>query len=445
MGAHIFLLMKSLLIFSTCLFINFSSFSQSSSLASGPMMGHLDHESAIIWLEAADFINKAELIYWEKSKSKKEKKLVVQLPFELDPKVVKFELADLTPETEYEYKIELNDKEAALPISPATFKTPIKPGKKQVNDFKFMVGSCMNNPNDILNIMTKTPADFMIWLGDNHYFSSSDYESDAGMKKRHQITKRQLKDLLAVRPNFAIWDDHDYGPNNSGGNFKLKSSSLKYFQLFWGNKSYGEPHNPGVYSSFNRGDAAFFLTDDRYYRSSEIKQDVVHGRPNELRKFFGDQQMKWLQNQLKASAATFKFIVCGSQVLNEIGSKESLRQYTFEFNQLMDFITKNKIEGVIFLSGDRHFSEMTFYQPQDCYKLFDFTCSALTSAVHPIKSEKEKNNPQRIPGSLLMENNFGIIAISGPAGNRTVQLKTLDINGTEKWNFAINENDLKFK
>lgn len=438
---------KMIRLFLFILFLfNFSLLTAQDVLQAGPMIGYMEPEAALIWIEGQEYLSKASLIYWPKEKAKKEKRIDISIPFEVEPKIAKFELLGLEPETEYEYKILVNGTVAELKV-PLIFKTPGIPSpKKNLKEFTFMYGSCMNNPKPILKQMAKVPADFMIWGGDNLYMDKEEYSSEKGIQRRYLYTRRNehFKELLAVRPNFAIWDDHDYGPNDSDGSFSLKSTSLKTFKLFWGNKTYGEPDNPGIYSTFKWSDTQFFLTDDRYHRSSGIKQDILYGKPNPQRKFFGDKQMKWLQTQLKQSDATFKFIVIGSQALNNIGAKESLRLYSYDFNQLLDFIKTNKIEGVIFLSGDRHFSELISIQPDNCYRLYDFTCSPLTSSVHPIKTEKEKNNPLRIPDSLLMENNVGLLSITGSVGDRSLTIKTLDENADVKWQYVIHQKDLKF-
>jgi alkaline phosphatase D len=132
-------------------------------------------------------------------------------------------------------------------------------------------------------------------------------------------------------------------------------------------------------------------------------------------------------------------------MLNPKAEKECFRQYNYEYNDLISFILANKIEGVIFLSGDRHYTELVATQPVGVYTLFDFTCSSFTSKTRSISNTSETENPYRIQSTLVTENNFGKITVMGRRGSRNVKLETLDSKGKPVWDFVINESDLKFK
>jgi alkaline phosphatase D len=171
----------------------------------------------------------------------------------------------------------------------------------------------------------------------------------------------------------------------------------------------------------------------------------VEGKPNPKKVFYGRPQLDWLKNSLLSSSGVFKFIVTGGQMLNPMADKECFYFYPAEWQELMNFIADNQINGVIFLTGDRHFSEMLRYEPKRGYPLYDFTCSSITSGIHNIAKKPEFLNPLRVQGSLLMENNFGRISVTGEKNQRIVLFETIDIQGIVRWKHAINENDLKFK
>ena len=248
-----------------------------------------------------------------------------------------------------------------------------------------------------------------------------------------------MQKLRATRANYAIWDDHDYGPNDSDGRFELKETSLDLFKSYWGNKTFGEPDNAGTYHRFKWSDCDFFCMDDRYYRAANVLPDSVGGKPNPNKPFYGRKQLDWLKNLLISSSSTFKFIVTGGQSLNPLADKECFFFYPAEWQELMAFIVENHIEGIVFLTGDRHFSELITYKPKGFYPIYDFTCSAVTSGL----GKPEIPNPNRIEGSLLVENNFGKISVGGGKGDRKVTLETYDINGKKRWSFSIHQNDLK--
>jgi len=452
---------KSVAVF-VLLFSVLTSYSQTDPLLiSGPMLGYCEHRSVLVWYEVSQNVKTAVLRYWEKDNMEYfyEMDCSAQLGQPYNP--IKFELVKLKLNTTYNYEIVLNGKiiPASRMNSFTTKPHQANPASDPVN-FSFLAGSCVyfNDPvldahgdpygqdTYILRSMASMSSSFMLWLGDNLYLRSSDYGSAAGINYRYSQQRRasELSELLASRPNYAIWDDHDYGNDNSDRSFELKSTSQSIFKKYWGNKSYGNEEDQGIYSSFSWSDGDFFLMDDRSHRAPNLLKDSINGKPNCDKTFFGEQQLSWLKDKLLSSTATFKFITVGNQVLNPIAEKEHYRDYSCEFNDLINFIVTYKIEGIVFLTGDRHFSEIITMQPKGGYKMYDFTCSPLTSKVKEI-SAKEKLNPTRIPESLVLANNFCRFDISGPRGDRTIKMVSIDKAGVILSSFMLNEKELKMK
>ena len=125
-----------------------------------------------------------------------------------------------------------------------------------VKDFAFNLGSCalMNTDwsrfmfpggkTDIFTAMRHHPADFMLWLGDNiYYLMPKDYKDEKTMF-HHNIKIRssfkQYKTFLSSTPHYAIWDDHDYGPNDS---------DRRWVQVQWSRDFWGRSHSPEVDAS----------------------------------------------------------------------------------------------------------------------------------------------------------------------------------------------------
>ncbi len=446
---------KTLLLFFLISTLGTPSVFGQNKLISGPMLGYIEHREALIWFEAPSGVESVALRYRIKGKPETEKEAHnLQMGGSNYP-TVKVVLEELDMNTEYEYDIYLNN-EKLDPSVPTAFRTKkLWEWREPAPDFSFLLGSCyyINDPQydrpgkpygkdpRILETMGNMPSDFMLWMGDNVYLREADYSSASGMAYRYSFNFRlpEMQKLRASRANYAIWDDHDYGPNDSDGRFELKESSLELFKSYWGNKTFGEPDNAGIYHKFKQSDCDFYCMDDRYYRSANSLPDSVNGKPNPSKVFYGRKQLDWLKNNLISSSATFKFIVTGGQMLNPLADKECFYFYPVEFQELMSFIVENNISGVIFLTGDRHFSELIKWQPTGFYPLYDFTCSSVTAGI----AKPENPNPRRVGGSLLAENNFGKIAVSGGKGDRKVTLATYDIDGKQRWNFVISEKDLK--
>jgi len=284
-----------------------------------------------------------------------------------------------------------------------------------------------------------------VWLGDNWYTREVDYSSPWGLNYRasHDRAEPVLQAFMASMPQYAIWDDHDYGPNDAGKSYTFKKESRDVFKKYWLNPSYGED-DKGIYSLVSYGDVDLFLLDDRTWRAESELPDSINNEPNKSKTFLGAQQMDWLQNALLFSKATFKIIVTGSQVLNPLNKYECMQHYPFEYNQLINFLSNQKINGVVFLTGDRHHSEVIKMKRENNYPLFDITVSPYTSGVSKV-SGNELINPNRELNTLVEAQNFGKISFSGNKGERKMNVSFIGIKGEDLANWSINENDLKNK
>jgi alkaline phosphatase D len=183
------------------------------------------------------------------------------------------------------------------------------------------------------------------------------------------------------------------------------------------------------------------MTDDRWWRSDDEMKDSVDGFPNDEKKMLGEQQMEWLKNSLLYSNATFKIIVAGSQVLNPLSPFERFGNFPAEYDELMNFIKDYKINGVLFLTGDRHHSEIIKLNRPGDYSLFDITVSPLTSATHPF-SGVEKNNPFRVLG-IDEKQNYAKFSFSGRRGDRKLTVIFFGIKGDKLGEWSISEKELK--
>ncbi len=429
-------------------------------LSAGPMLGYTEHREVLIWLEVSQDVKDVAIRYWPEENF--EQKKVHEYEGTLDQKYnpVNIVLPNLKMGTTYQYEIHLSDEmnEQARQYSFST--RTLWEWRKPPPDFSFLFGSCAyineekyDRPGDeygqdyqIFESMGNTDSDFMLWGGDNIYLREADWSSESGIYYRYHHTRQteEMQKLLRSRPNYAIWDDHDYGPNNSSKTYPFKNVTLQAFKDYWGNQTYGEPNNQGIYSKIGWSDVDFFLLDNRYHRSHNYKDPFLpNGNPNPEKRQLGKKQLQWLKDRLMASRATFKVIVIGGQVLNPLSGYETLQDYPYEVNQLLGFIEKERIEGIMFLTGDRHFTELIKIEKDDHYPLYDFTCSPLTSAA-PSSLGKEEDNPYRVDGTKVKKQNFARIGVSGEDDSRKLKIEVFNKEGAKLWEHQIKEEKLKF-
>jgi len=424
-------------------------------IVSGPMLGDVECRTAKIWLELAPDIHSLRLEYWkaEHPETLRQQDFTGTLGAEFNP--VQLEITGLDIDTRYQYRLILNQTPSA---QTGYFQTKdLWQWRKPAPDFSFLTGSCayFNDPpydrpgkpyggdSVIFESMARETAAFNLWLGDNWYTREVDILDGWGLWHRASRDRAQpvLQNLLKAMPQFAIWDDHDFGPDNSGTSYGFKEVSREIFLKYWCNPFYGEDHQ-GIYSQVSYSDVDLFLTDDRWWRGADELEDSIDGKPNPGKLFFGSRQLAWLEDALVQSQAVFKIIVVGSQVLNPLSRDEGLYRYSYEYRELFDFLMRTKLKGVLFLTGDRHHSEIIRLQRPGNYDLYDITVSPFTSGVAPVKGA-EVNNPARVEGSLLEMRNYAKISAEGKTGERRLRVQFCDKDGNKKYSWTISENQLK--
>jgi alkaline phosphatase D len=432
--------------------ISLSLWAQNNLLQSGPMVGYCEMKEAVIWLQTTENVP-AKIEYFATDNPM----TVFVSDTYTSSKEVGFTyhiiLDKLEPGKKYNYTLYLNNKKVVLPYETSFSSKKLWQWREDAPDFTVAFGSCMyinetalDRPGkpygsgySIFESLTKKNPDIMIWGGDNTYLREADWDSKTGIYHRysHSRSIKELQPLLAKTQNFAIWDDHDYGPNDSDRSFYNKHLTQKAFKDFWANKSYGvgASQAEGAFSTFNWGDAQFFLLDDRFFRSP---QDRTTGDKTML----GTTQFEWLIDALSGSNASFKIIVIGGQVINSVPDSENYGHYPEEKEKLLKEITNNKIKGVFFLTGDRHFAEMSILPREGTYPIHDWTVSPLTAGLISEKALKE-DNKYKVKGSAFIQHNFGLISFSGNKENRQMKLTLYDINGNELWNKVILKKELE--
>lgn len=411
-------------------------------LASIPMQGHTTANSFKIWSMVKD-ADQVQLRLRQGEKTINKKTIdISRTSFWKDYAPFQVEFVRLEPSTTYQLSITVDGEELEESYEFSTYPEGIK------EQYSFLIGSCAfqitggwkilwQNRNRVFKSLTEAEGDFMLWMGDNVYLMFGEWDKKERMQKKYTKVRLHPKfnQFLTGRPQYATWDDHDFGPDNSDGSFYNKKATLANFQSFWPNASFGTDETPGVFSNFTYMDSEIFLLDDRYHRIDSAHQQIL-----------GPEQMAWLKEKLSASTATFKFIVHGSQVLNELNSYECFAMFD-ERQELFDYIKNEKIEGIVFLSGDRHFTELLKLDREGDYPFYEFTSSPLTAFLRRAtgrEKDPEHNNPLRVPGTLVVERNYGSIDISGPLDDRVCKMSTFDNSGNLEWEFEIKASDLSY-
>jgi alkaline phosphatase D len=430
-------------------------------LVAGPMLGPVELREANIWIAVANAKDMVELRLIKKGDAKERFfRPKISSHYEFNTGIIA--LTGLEPATTYEYSLSITDQNKKTEIKKGVITTKtLFQWRNPAPDFSFLTGSCayINEPiydrpgraygldSSIFETMAAEEAAFMLWLGDNWYTREVDYQSKWGMWYRAMHARKLpvMQPFLQRMGHVAIWDDHDFGPNDYGKSFHLKETSRDVFRNFWPNPSYGSDDN-GIYTRYQYNDVDFFLLDNRWWRDYDKLPDSINGKPNQEKRMLGKIQMEWLKQELRYSKdnrfINFRVIVNGSQVLNPGSPFDKMLDFPVEYYELMDFIKEDKIEGVLFLSGDRHHSEVIRVKHEGIYPLFDITSSPLSSGTHKFGGI-ELNNPWRVLG-IDQKQNYARVSVAGEMTNRSMKVEFVGEKGELLGSWRVAANELKF-
>jgi len=408
-------------------------------LVSGPMLGALEMKEARIWLQMSESSTVTLSFQTENGPNRSqtrraEKDHAYTLHFTLD---------SLTPNTIYNYKLTIRKSNAdkkGQSMGPFRFQTPEDWAfRKDPPVWELALGSCtyINEPEldrpgkpygqdpVIFERIADRQPEVMLWLGDNTYLRPADFGSRSGILHRYTHSRNvpEMQRLLQTCSHQAIWDDHDYGPNDAVGSYPYKTWTSEAFRLFWANSVYGAHHPDDQTGYFNRDGIDFILLDNRTWRTSP---DLTEGR-----QMLGKSQIDWLIDNLKYSRSPFKIVACGSQVLNTLAKYENMAVYEEERAYLLRRIDEEGIRGVVFVTGDRHHTELSRLALPKGAVVYDLTCSPLTSSTKG--KDYNEENGHRVEGTLVNENNFGLLKFGGTFKARTLQIEIVNAQGTTLW------------
>ena len=275
--------------------------------------------------------------------------------------------------------------------------------------YKLGVGSCIdqNLKQDIWITIKKHNIDGFIFLGDNVYGDTSSGNLDK-MKRAYAKQKSNFPSWLNKKDIIAIWDDHDYGVNDGGGDYKNKNEAKKLFIDFWKIPvSDIRRERQGLY--FERSqliedkEIQYIVLDTRYFRSP-LNGETNNYQPNKspYATVLGNKQWKWFRETLRNSEAEIIFILSSIQVLATNHPYEKWANFPHERKRLLKEIKlASQDKTIIALSGDRHRSGI--YQN-------DFFLELTSSSLNKASSITVEYDPLLI-GRTYPEVNFGLIEI----------------------------------
>ena len=330
-------------------------------------------------------------------------------------------------------------------------------GYSQKNLSKIAFGSCSNQSNSlsIFDVVVEHQPDLFIFLGDNIY---GDTENMHTLQAKYErlAAKPTFQNLKKNMPIIATWDDHDYGQNDAGRHYPKKKESKELFLNFFGEPIASERRkHEGIYTSYlyeTKGKKVqIILLDNRTFRddyklyNNELEDDKRYFYSldyapvqNPDSTYLGAEQWKWLETELQ-KPADLRLIGSGSQFGIEYNGYEGWANFPLEQQRFLDLIKKTKANGILFLTGDVHYGEISKLTEPELYPIYDFTSSGLSSTWHFATPNKN-----RIEGPI-MDNHFGLLTINWGEKIPQIKMEIWDVNNNQRAEYTIGLDEISFR
>ncbi len=322
---------------------------------------------------------------------------------------------------------------------------------------KIAFGSCAYqfDPQPVLERVAEQQPDVFIYLGDNIY--SDTYSMDT-LRKNYQVLagKPEFQKLKSSTTILATWDDHDYGYNDSGRHYPHKEESKEIFLDFFGEQGDSTIRNhPGIYHTAYFGEPGkrvqIIFPDLRTFRDKILPyngnraEDTLYHYQLDYSPYttadstmLGEEQWKWLEAQLSISA-DLRIIASSTQFGITHNGYEAWANFPHEQKRFLDLIKTKKVPGVIFISGDVHYAEISKLTEPGLYPIYDVTSSGITSTW-----DFATPNDNRIDGPV-MENHCGLFTIDWEASDPTINIQIIDAAGKPRIVRTIKLSELSFE
>ena len=331
-------------------------------------------------------------------------------------RVVRWELEDLEPGTEYTYAVVVDDhRDGGRGVG--RFRTP-PAGPASIT---VAFGSCARTGSNgaVFDAIRAVGADLYVAEGDLHYGNVTDDDPDRflGLYDRVLTAPAQAA-LYRSLPVAYMWDDHDYGPNNADAGSPSRDAARSVYRQ-------AVPHHPlpagadlgAIYQGFTMGRVRFLLTDTRSERTDAS--------------MLGAQQLAWLLDELRTASRSYALVVWVNPdpwIAPADPGDDDWGGYPDERRRIADAIAEAGTHNLVMLSGDAHMVALDDGTNSDY--------STAGGAGIPVLHAAALDRPGRVKGGPYSHGTFpgagqfGVLTLHDAGGDRiTVDLAGRDWTG----------------
>ncbi|MEM6821311.1 MAG: alkaline phosphatase D family protein [Verrucomicrobiota bacterium] len=281
-------------------------------------------------------------------------------------------------------------------------------------------GSCNKRKLEqpVWSILSKhIKPDLWVWIGDIIYGDTKNMDLLA-RKYREQYERADYQDFRNNYKIIGIWDDHDYGANNSGKEHSKKKEAQQLLLDFLDEpKDSPRRKQEGVYAVYDQivgsTRVKIILLDTRYHRDPYGKHSDVLGKA----------QKAWLNEILSKSKTDIHLIVSSIQVISSEHQWEKWENFPQAKKELFEILRTHKTPNVIFLSGERQIGDISCWKNSPLgYPVWDITSSGLTHSW----GERFHGEPNKYRvGNYYPGLNFGLVEIQSKTREIKLELRNM--------------------
>ncbi|WP_114750175.1 alkaline phosphatase D family protein [Pleomorphovibrio marinus] len=351
-------------------------------LLGGPMIGNISEEGGDIWVRTAKPGEvSVELIDGETPKQFGP----VKTSLEGDLSTV-IPIRGLQAGTNYAFRLTVDGKVPSLDPKPVLTTLPNDSSQQPV---RIAFGTCFHRwglgNRELANQIVSRQPHAILFGGD---MAVQDRRDQLGMHRFDYLMRDFFpawQQLTSRVPVYATWDDHDYMDDDwwgipEGYTEEDRMGIREVFTQSWVNPKYGfEDREEGVFFRTRIGPAEVIMVDNRFFRDEDTGE------------FLGDNQMKWLEEQLLEIEAPFTILSCGTMWSDYVsGGKDSWGVWDPEGRErIFQWIEKHKIPGVVLISGDRHGARGFRIPRESGHVFYEFEPASLGGRHGPPAKDKE--------------------------------------------------------
>jgi len=266
-----------------------------------------------------------------------------------NPDVRHFHLDGLAPRTTYHYALHRGG------TVDTTRQGQFRTFEAGAFSFRVALSACAQtgSQHPVFGALRRADPDLFLHLGDLHY-EDIDAAAPAAFRRAYQQVHASPPQARLFRSTALayVWDDHDYGPNNSSRRAPGQDVAQQVYREYVPHYDLApETRREPIYQAFTMGRVRVVLTDLRSARTR-------NAAPDSVQTMMGAAQKAWFKRQLAQAKDEYPVIAWGSSVpwIGAAGeSDDHWGGFAAERRELARYIDSLGVaDQLVMLSGDAH-------------------------------------------------------------------------------------------